>query len=442
MAVKTRKPQITVAKIRKDYERLNSRDEVYRLILAEQNLFHTLYGGGTKSEKARAARIWRTILKSTPRENARKASNGYIGKHKVEDWIHAKFRDAARDLSRLDGDDLKRGFKQYVDEISDWSGITKKEITHSLHMAMTEILGERKRRGRNPAKPRTAKRNPWFDVEIITPDHTVRQQLMSGTRAEVRRRVRQEYGERAQILGFKLVRNPEKPTPQYEGSIIVTHGDGRQETLPFYTYANSKAEAINIGKLRMLLRFGNPLPRGLTYRVVGLKLAKAHQNPEIDFDGKTFNRDKLDQLSATFQGEISGDEMEVDAPECVPNRTSRLGQLKKIVVRDESGDTYEIDFKGNAYLTADARKNLFCVGRGAKINGIKLPRKGDFSQLGEMIQIDYQTSKRHIENGKETYYFHETGEVDGQHPVLMVDHHGYPHIYSGNYDIGIHGIEN
>lgn len=426
----------------------------------------------------------------------RSAKNGYIGKHKVEDWVHAKFRDAARDLATLDGNDLKRGFAQYVDEISDWSGIAKKEITHNLHMAMTEILGEKKRRAstrRNPAdlyeakfengewsafyadsledakgfaaendgdtstvrkvrvvrskgksKPRTVKRNPWFNVEIITPDHTIREQLMSGTRAQVRKRVREEYGERAQILGFKVVKNPEKSERGTirNWEVIFSDKHSTQALGVLFIPATTKTKASIRAKEILRAKGYSPTRVSQFHYALTDISSFAKPNPEIDFDGDTFNRDKLDQLSATFQGEISGDEIEVDASEMVPNRTARLGALKLIKIVDESGEPYDIQFKNGAWLTADARKNLFCVGKGARINGIQLPKKGELSILGDITQIDYQTTKRHIENGKETYFYHKTGEVDSQKPKLLIDHNGYPHIYSGNYDIGIHGIEN
>lgn len=163
-----------------------------------------------------------------------------------------------------------------------------------------------------------------------------------------------------------------------------------------------------------------------------------------DYDAVDFFDDRVDQISAEFTGEISGNELELEAPDGTPKKLARLGHLRLVKIRDGNNE-YDIKFGDNedAYLAADRRKNLYFVGRDANAKGIiKLPKKGQKSELGQVIQIDYFTTKRHIESGKPTYFYHELGEVDGFTPVAYIDSEGFITLYGGNYDIWPCGIVN
>ena len=154
-----------------------------------------------------------------------------------------------------------------------------------------------------------------------------------------------------------------------------------------------------------------------------------------------YNLDKLDSLSAMFQGEITGEAIQTLGSNLTPNTTARIGSLSLIKVRNGS-DHYEINFGKDAWLSMDARKNLVINGKGAKIKNAHKSSNGNLTLLGDIEQINYITAKRHIENGETVEYYHKLGEVDGAKPQLFLDSDGFPLILNGNYDIGVNGIEN
>jgi hypothetical protein len=167
---------------------------------------------------------------------------------------------------------------------------------------------------------------------------------------------------------------------------------------------------------------------------------RERSNPNIN-SSEIFNADKIDKLSATFQGHINGKQIETVGSDYTPPLTARLGKLALIVLKNGK-DVYEIKFNGNAWLSADARKNLYAEGKEARIKNAKLPRKGTLTYLGEVQQVNYRTNKSHIENGELVEYYHELGEVDKIRPNAFLDHDGFIIFNGGNYDIDIHGIEN
>lgn len=163
--------------------------------------------------------------------------------------------------------------------------------------------------------------------------------------------------------------------------------------------------------------------------------AKNASYSEVDF----FDDKAIDQLSAEFQGSISGETFEAVAADSTPKSLARLGHLRKIVVGD-----FEINFDDteDAWLAADRRKNLYFVGKDARLSSGQKPRKGQLKHLGKVSQVNYVTEKAHIENGSTTEYFHEFGEVDGAQPDLFVDHDNMLTLVGGNYDIWTCGIVN
>jgi hypothetical protein len=154
-----------------------------------------------------------------------------------------------------------------------------------------------------------------------------------------------------------------------------------------------------------------------------------------------FNEEKIDALSAMFQGKVNGKEIKTVGSDYTPQLTSRIGKLSLLVIKNGK-DTYNVEFNKNAWLSMDARKNLYIDGKDARINGVQLPRKGELFLVGQLQQINYITDKAHIENGRTVEYFHELGEVDNVKPNVFIDSDGFPLIVGGNYDIGAHGIEN
>lgn len=169
------------------------------------------------------------------------------------------------------------------------------------------------------------------------------------------------------------------------------------------------------------------------------KVANEHYGKVDFFD------DKVDEISAEFTGMISGESMEVAAPDGTPKKLARLGHLRLIKVVTPNGETIEFRFGDNddAWLVADRRKNLYFVGADANIKGaVKLPKKGNILELGNVVQVDYYTTKQHIESAKPTYFYHELGEVDGITPTAYADDEGFIRLYGGNYDIWTCGIVN
>lgn len=169
--------------------------------------------------------------------------------------------------------------------------------------------------------------------------------------------------------------------------------------------------------------------------VVSKRAAK--QNPT------TFNADKINELSKTFQGHLNGEQVKTYGSSFTPNLVARAGKLSYMKIKN-GRDTYELKFEGNdAWLGFDARKNLHIAGKDTRIKNVKnLPPKNRLHLLGDLEQINYITAKSHIENGDLVEYYHKLGEVDGIKPNVWVDSDGYLVVNSGNYDVGKWGIEN
>lgn len=149
----------------------------------------------------------------------------------------------------------------------------------------------------------------------------------------------------------------------------------------------------------------------------------------------------LKDLSKMFQGRANGEKQRVLESDYTPKDKGRLGTLVQIKVKD-GGRTIPIDFDGEAFLSMDLRKNLHISGKDSRVDNIKLPAKGHLRYLGELVQVDYITNKKHIENDKTVRFFHKLGEVTKECPNLFVDDEGFLHIQGGGYDIWDVGIVN
>lgn len=149
----------------------------------------------------------------------------------------------------------------------------------------------------------------------------------------------------------------------------------------------------------------------------------------------------IDEISKMFQGRLRRNTQRVAASDLQPAQTARLGMLKKIIVKNPEQGRIHINFNGDALLSADRRKNLYVSGNGARIENIELPKTG-LMPLGELIQVNYITDKKHIESGRTTEFYHPFGELNRQRPKVYVDHEGFLHILGGDYDIWREGIVN
>lgn len=168
---------------------------------------------------------------------------------------------------------------------------------------------------------------------------------------------------------------------------------------------------------------------------------KASKN-ETASDFTAFKQNKSKEHFKMFQGKQSSGAMSVLQPDSAPKETSRLGDLVLMKVIKSNGSRQNINFDGEAFLAIDLRKNLWAIGKDARIANIALPRKGELKYLGKLKQIDYVTAKKHIGGNKLTRFWHELGEVDKNYPSLYVDADGFPIIHGGGYDVWNIGIVN
>jgi hypothetical protein len=163
-------------------------------------------------------------------------------------------------------------------------------------------------------------------------------------------------------------------------------------------------------------------------------------NFDGDFDSA------FDKLSKMFQGKVTKQKRNVLASDLQPSKTVRLGKLSKVIINGLNGKKYEIDSFGNdAFLSMDRRKNLWFSGADSRINlranGIKI-KNNQMHCLGYLVQVNYITDKKHIENGELVEYYHKLGEVNREKPTLWVDADGFLIANGGDYDVWKEGIVN
>lgn len=150
---------------------------------------------------------------------------------------------------------------------------------------------------------------------------------------------------------------------------------------------------------------------------------------------------KLTNLAKMFQGIANGEKKRVLESDYTPKDKYRLGYLVQLKIKD-GGKVIPINFDGESYLAGDLKNNLWIVGKDSRISNVKLPPKGQMKYIGELIQVDYVTAKKHIEGGKTVRFYHKLGEVTKEKPNLFIDDEGFPIIVGGGYDVWDVGIVN
>lgn len=163
-------------------------------------------------------------------------------------------------------------------------------------------------------------------------------------------------------------------------------------------------------------------------------------NPTVT-DFKKYSKDKLHKLAAMFQGKANGQTRRTLESDFTPNNKYRLGHLVQIKVK-EGNETTTINFDGESYLAADAKNNLYIVGKDARLTGVHRPKKHYLEYIGKLIQVDYVTAKSHIEDGKTVRFYHKLGEATKEYPSVFMDHDGFLLIHGGAYDIWDVGVVN
>lgn len=244
------------------------------------------------------------------------------------------------------------------------------------------------------------------------------------------------------MLPKKYQKNP-KADKAFLVVITPKNSQSRESTQQITIWATSRERAIAQARAQVRQLTDR---RATNYNYVAFPANGNPRSVANEHYGKVdFFDDKVDEISAEFTGRISGESMEVGAPDGTPKKLARLGHLRLIKITTPKGETLELRFNddADAWLAADRRKNLYFVGRDANATGaMKLPKAGHVAELGAVTQIDYFTTKEHIESAKPTYFYHELGEVDGITPTAYVDSEGFIRLYGGNYDIWTCGIVN
>lgn len=202
-----------------------------------------------------------------------------------------------------------------------------------------------------------------------------------------------------------------------------------------------------IGAASSLIGYLPPRARATAKRQ--LEAAKNIKNPapsrKANFskaDFRHLTKEKLQELSKMFQGHADGSRVKTIAPDVMPDNTFRLGYLKKLIYKSANGKRVSINFSGDSMLSADIRCNLWISGKDARISNLAggLPVKPHVKGLGDLVQVEYVTAKRHIESGRTVRFWHPMGEVTKQFPKLAVDYDGFPILIGGGYDIWNVGI--
>lgn len=372
---------------------------IYRYLLEDNDLFHIFYGHGTASEKAKANRLWKKALNivSINKSKNPMRSNPLTEFYIIFDAKYQKHGAVSKDYDKLQSiadrhNENAKGAHDiwHVGSVTDFNKTVKAiKETHSKRNTTTKTRA-------TPKRP---------NYKAYTYDEAMRSLLTKLSKAN--------------FNGIHTGVSLAKITDEEKAAI---------KQFPAYFKVDRKA---------VYSKFPDEIEGGIAL------FSNKTKTPAIKRANKSeYGNDAIQKLSRTFQGKVSGTEFEVEAPEQQPERNSRLGELAKLTITKANGDEYEINFKGDAWLSADLRRNLWLSGEDSKITNIKLPPKDNLKLLGQAHFIHYLTEKKHIENNRMTEYFHEHGEVDGQRPYVYIDHEGFLHFHGGNYNIGRDGIEN
>ncbi len=221
--------------------------------------------------------------------------------------------------------------------------------------------------------------------------------------------------------------------------------------------AVAKRKIQETGDIKTAQKYLHEVRAGLTWQSASDKewlnktITKLYSNKPLTRNGtaadfKRYTKVKLQDLARKFQGEANGIKHRLLESDYTPQDKYRLGYLVQMKIRGKRNGknvVIPITFDGDSMLSADRRDNLHVSGKDARIqNGITLPKQGQLKYVGELVQIDYVTAKKHIENGETVRFFHKLGEVTKEVPNLFVDHEGFPIVQGGGYEIWDVGIVN
>lgn len=140
---------------------------------------------------------------------------------------------------------------------------------------------------------------------------------------------------------------------------------------------------------------------------------------------------KIKQMVESFSGRKVRGVSTLNVSDGAPKNLAKLGKL--ILIKAERGTIKPVkptwlcaDTKGKLHLATSAER-LF---------------DGPATNFGEVLQVEYETSKPHLGHQKPTIFFHKMGEEGGKRPELIADGRGGLKFRGGSYRITREGIVN
>lgn len=273
------------------------------------------------------------------------------------------------------------------------------------------------------------------------PAKTIKLEAANKTRALAQAKAQVKYfGENVKDYTFRIVAERSNPLKKFR---VWFKSSRNSSTAERDVWADSEAHAKRIIKTE---HAGQKI---IIVKVRGY-VNDVLQNPPkqraknfSNADFRKFTKDRLLELSKMFQGRANGAVVTTEGSDAMPNDTFRLGYLVKLIYRDASGRKHAISFDGDAFVSGDLRCNLWFSGRDVRIApATGLPKKPHLIMLGDLVQVEYVTAKKHIENGQTVRFWHPMGEVTRAYPKLAIDYDGFPIAVGGGYDIWDVGIVN
>lgn len=479
-----------VAVKQKQMNPVPSRDEIYRIMLGENNLFHILYGEGTPAEKRKASQLWKKSEKTHRLLTMMQPKKGdFIGKREYSP--HERERNTATENPRQVSEQIVRAFGNrqaksvgntrtdgqaiylHGNKIAEWrsdglwisnagwfSSTTKERLNALPGVRVHQkqgvwYLNSKDWDGGWVNVDDWTSRNPNIATEATgAVENGKYRKGRSNAQTEdakgVRYLISRSVGESeesilrraSEFYGVKMVRI-------VKAKRNATAADFRIQKMVdggWHTVASYGSQYRAVDELETLIKQGER-DRMRVVSPSGKTVASSSgKRNATAADFRQHQKIRLEELAKLFQGEATGEKRRVLESDYTPKKKYRLGHLKLLKIKD-GGKIIPIivdgDEKGvEAYVAADLRNNLLIVGRDARMENIRLPKKGFLRYLGELIQIDYVTAKKHIGGGKLIHFYHKLGEVTGEHPNLFVDDEGCLIIQGGGYDVWDVGIVN
>ena len=252
-------------------------------------------------------------------------------------------------------------------------------------------------------------------------------------------RLHGRFNARALDTVRKPRRNPKQPDK------IAFRVDKRGKVLA-YRYSPSTSRWFRIGTddARLKLATGEAIEVDYDSQITSETIKRPYKRPGSEpiedwpLSSTLINpggqgRRKAVKLYETFSGKRAKRQNTVSAPNGTPAHVAKLGTLRLIKTAD--GRTWKFNGPGAPILAADHRHKLHVVGGQFRANP-------PGCECGEIVRIEYETDKPHLDQPTTAIYYHELGEETGERPVLTIDDEGHMHIEGGAYSIEADGIHN